>query len=39
MWGVVCSREKASFPVAWHGAIVGLGRPLADGFSDWGLTI
>ena len=29
--GVVCSGEKVSFPVAWHGAIVGLGRPLADG--------
>src|SRR5215470_729115 len=22
--GVVCSAEKVSFPVAWHGAIVGL---------------
>src|SRR5262245_39321422 len=29
--GVVCSGEKVSFPVAWHGAIVGLSRPLADG--------
>src|SRR6516162_9217159 len=29
--GVVCFGEKVSFPVAWHGAIVGLGRPLADG--------
>src|SRR6516164_1413592 len=24
-------RMSASFPVAWHGAVVGLGRPLADG--------
>ena len=28
---VVRSREKVSFPMAWHGAILGLGRPLADG--------
>src|SRR5271170_1104202 len=28
---VVGAGEKVSFPVAWHGAILGLGRPLADG--------
>jgi hypothetical protein len=28
---LVCSREKVSFPVAWHSAVLGLGRPLADG--------
>ncbi len=28
---VVRSGEKVSFPVAWHGAILGLSRPLADG--------
>jgi hypothetical protein len=28
---VVCSGEKVSFPVAWHSAVLGLGRPLADG--------
>jgi len=28
---VVRAREKVSFPVAWHGAILGLSRPLADG--------
>ena len=27
---VVCSGEKVSFPVAWHSAVLGLGRPLAD---------
>lgn len=26
----VCSREKVSFPAAWHGAVFGLGRPLAQ---------
>jgi hypothetical protein len=25
------SGEKVSFPVAWHSAVLGLGRPLADG--------
>ena len=29
--GVVRSGEEVSFPVAWHGAILDLGRPLADG--------
>jgi acetamidase/formamidase len=28
---VVRSGEKVSFPVAWHGAVLDLGRPLADG--------
>ncbi len=28
---VVRSGEKVSFPVAWHGALLGLGRPLANG--------
>jgi hypothetical protein len=28
---VVRSGEKFSFPVAWHGAVLDLGRSLADG--------
>ena len=28
---VVGSGEKVSFPMAWHGAVFDLGRPLADG--------
>ena len=28
---VVCSREKVSFPVAWHSAVLHLGRPFPDG--------
>ena len=28
---LVRSGEKVSFPVAWHGAVLDLGRPLADG--------
>ena len=31
MWVLFAPESKVSFPVAWHGAIVGLGRPLADG--------
>jgi hypothetical protein len=28
---VLFAGEKVSFPVAWHGALLGLGGPLADG--------
>jgi hypothetical protein len=28
--GVVGSGEKVSFPVTWHRAVLGFGRPLAD---------
>ena len=27
---VVRSAEKVALPVAWHGAVIGIGRPLAD---------
>ena len=30
---VVCPGEKISFPVTWHGAVLSLGRPFADGDS------
>ena len=29
--GVVRTAEKVTFPVTWHGAVIGIGRPLADG--------